>query len=177
MKTDIEARMSQYEEGGIEFAILALVKDPLDNHVQDLARGAKSLQIMSVRMDETKPDWRDFLGSSRRGDGDPLDGSFISGPAEIYTLPQEVINNTILSDEMKHQLTTGDTTQLMERRQKLVDSQYSIQMSILAELESHRADEDKAKRRCFDYTPFIMAWLRIHARKGVIQEIIDSAEE
>ena len=169
--------MSQYEEGGIEFAILALVKDPLDDHVQDLARSAKSLQTMSARLDETEPNWRDFLGSSSRGNGDVLDGSLISGPAERYTLTQEVINNTILSDEMKHHLINENTAQLMERRQTLVDSQSSIQMSILAELESRDADEDKAKRRCFDYTPFIMAWLRIHARKGVIQEIIDSIEE
>ena len=170
--------MSQYEEGGIEFAILSLVKDPLDDHVQDLARIAKSLSLISARLDETKPNWREFLGSSRRGDGDLVDGNFLSGPSEIYTIPGEVVNNnTIWSDEMKRQLTAENTTQLMERRQALVDLQDSIQLSFLAELESRRADEDKAKRRCFDYTPFIMAWLRIHARKGVIQEIIDSMEE
>ena len=169
--------MSQCEEGRIEFAILALVKDPLDDHFQDLSRSAKSLQLISAHLDETRPTWQEFLGLPRRVDGDFPDGSFILGPAEISTLPQEVINNTVLSDEMNHQLTAGNTAQLMERRQALVETQESIRLSILAELESRRADEDKAKKRCFDYTPFIMAWLRIHARKGVIQEVIDSIED
>ena len=176
VKTDIEGRMSQYEEGQIEFAILALVKDPLEDRVQELARSVKSLQFISVQLDEVNPDWSAFLAST--GDsGEIVEDKLILGPDPCYMLSQEVIDNATLSDESRRQLSEGTATELLERRQALVTSQTGIRMSILAEMECRREDEDKATRRCFDYTPFIMAWLRIHARKGVIQDIIDSIEE
>ena len=175
VKPDIEARMAEYEDGQIEFAILSLVKDPLLSLVASLAGNVKSLEVVSAYLDKAKPGWRDFIPSTTADDGHAIEGT-LYGPDADYGLEQDTIDSADLAAGVQENLASEIPTDLLALRQELVTAQAGLRASIRDEQQSIRLDEEKAASRRHDYLSALQAWVRYHAKKSWIRAIMDEAE-
>ena len=172
-KPEIKARMEDYGDGQIEFAVLSLVKDPLLDLVPRLAANVKSLQAISARLDQVRPDWQDFIIEDGEEARWIYDGR-ITGPHEAYNLTVELIETAVLPEAMRHMLLDGSrTADLITCLQGLVKLQRDLRKSIKTEIDSNRRDEGRAAGRRHDYSPLIQSWIRAHARRGVIRTVIE----
>ncbi len=149
-KPDIEARMAQYEEGQIEFAILSLVRDPLLEMIPALAENVKAINALSTRLDVVKPGWKDFIDSSTNGQIAGTD-SLISNPNLSYGLTQEMLDQAEPSQAVID-LCHGDVaSDILGHREQLITTQAGLRMSIREEIQSNQSDEDRAASRTCDY--------------------------
>ena len=149
-KPDIEARMAQYEEGHIEFAILSLVQDPLLEMIPALAENVKSINALSDRLDFIKPGWKDFVDSLGN---DEIMGTndLICSPNLAYGLTQEMLDKTTPSQTMIDLCDSNVVSEILEQREQLSTKQASLRMSIRDEIQSNQSDEERAAARTCDY--------------------------
>lgn len=158
-KPDIEARMAQYEEGQIEFAILSLVRDPLLEMIPALAENVKAIDALSARLDIVKPGWEDFIDSSTHGATAGADGLIIK-PNLAYGLTQELLNQAEAS-QVVMDLCHGDVaSDILEHREQLITTQASLRMSIREEIQSNQSDEERAASRTCDYGARMQTFVR-----------------
>ena len=149
-KPDIEARMAQYEEGQIEFAILSLVRDPLLEMVPALAENVKAINQLSTRLDMVKPGWKDFIDSST--DSAILENyNLISKPNLAYGLTQEMLDHSEASQIVTDLCYCNVASEILRHREQLITMQAGLRMSIREEMQSNRSDEEKAAARTCDY--------------------------
>lgn len=158
-KPEIEARMAQYEEGQIEFAILSLVQDPLVNLVQALAENIKSLSALSARLDVVKPDWQDFMSSSRDGQTITYD-DVLAGVDLNYSLTLQDLNRAKLPDKVVDLCLSNVAQDIMAHRQELITAQAALRMSIKEELQLNVSDEERAAARSCDYGAMMQSFVR-----------------
>src|SRR5467141_2151306 len=52
VKPEIRSRMTEYEEGQIEFSVLSLVRDPILDITRELALNVKCLETVNRQLDE-----------------------------------------------------------------------------------------------------------------------------
>ncbi len=169
----LEARMAEYEEGQIEFGILSIVKDPLLDLVAALAENLKVSVAVSARLDCLKPDWEDFALSKSNGFGMPSEGT--SGePDNGYSLTSIAINEAIIPEKAQQRVDTGGVADLMALKQELINAQLGIRMSIKEEQRSRDADEARSASRRHDYGPAVHAWVRMLAKKQLIEALLVS---
>lgn len=158
-KPDIEARMAQYEEGQIEFAILSLVRDPLLEMVPALAKNVKDINALSTRLDTVKPRWKDFIDSSTNGEFMDTN-SFISSVNLAYGLSQEMLDQAEPSQAVMD-LCHGDVaSDILGHREHLITTQADLRMSIREEIQSNQSDEERAAARTCDYGARIQNFVR-----------------
>lgn len=146
-KPDIEARMAQYEEGQIEFAILALVRDPLLNLGIELAENIGSITQLTAQLDNIKPDWQHFETLSMNGE---LTG-LLTGPDLTYGVTQKDLDAAPLSERVTALCGSDAVEEIVEQRQKLITAQAGLRLSIRDEQQSNQSDLDRAAARSCDY--------------------------
>lgn len=149
-KPDIEARMAQYEEGQIEFAILSLVGDPLLEMIPALAKNVKGINALSTRLDIVKPGWKDFIDSSTNGEITDTD-SFISSLNLAYGLSQEILDRAEPSQAVMDLCHSDVASDILGHREHLITTQAGLRMSIREEIQSNQSDEERAAARTCDY--------------------------
>ena len=149
-KPDIEARMAQYEEGQIEFAILSLVRDPLLEMVPALAKNVKAINQLSTRLDMVKPGWKDFIDSST-DNAIAENYNLISKPNLAYGLTQEMLDHSEVSQIVTNLCYCNVASDILGHREQLIVMQAGLRMSIREEMQSNRLDEEKAAARTCDY--------------------------
>ncbi len=170
-KPDIEARMAQYEEGQIEFAILSLVRDPLLEMIPALAENVKAINALSTRLDVVKPGWKDFIDSSTNGQIAGTDG-LISNPNLAYGLTQEMLDQAEPSQAVID-LCHGDVaSDILGHREQLITTQAGLRMSIREEIQSNQSDEDRAASRTCDYGARMQNFVR---KMRVKQQLLKEA--
>ncbi|GAB7337637.1 hypothetical protein MBLNU457_g2932t1 [Dothideomycetes sp. NU457] len=64
VKPALQARMAQYEEGQIEFSLMAVVQDPIINARNALAVNIKSIREVEIALDSKSSEWRHFIQST-----------------------------------------------------------------------------------------------------------------
>ncbi|KAL1995365.1 hypothetical protein VTN49DRAFT_1552 [Thermomyces lanuginosus] len=167
VKPEIIARMMAYEEDQIEFSVLGLVKDPLINHVNDLAANIKLIQAL-----------RDRLSKLLAGDAAPalLREDELLEPDASYNLTQDDIDRASVPDDRAKRLESIGTDELLKEYTDLREAQRAIRASIKEELQSRQMDEEYAEGRRHDYTAAITLWARMLARKGVIRELVEETK-
>ncbi|SLM40168.1 ubiquitin carboxyl-terminal hydrolase [Lasallia pustulata] len=171
-KPVIEARMADYEEGQIEFAVLALAKDPLFTLVASLADNVMCLRALSARLGDIGSDSKDLQATLEQGTHSLADGTLL-GPDLSYDLSEEAINQAsvpLAAEQKCRDLTVVD---LLAYRQELESEQANLRRSIKEEQESVRSDEARAASRRHDYGPMVQAWVRMLARKQALKPLID----
>jgi ubiquitin carboxyl-terminal hydrolase L5 len=171
LKPDLEARMAQYEDGRIEFAILSLVKDPLIGLRTELALNVKSLSTVSTRLDELAPDWRTFSMFMSEEIGEFSDATLV-GPSVDYSLSEADIFNATLPSDVGIKLAVDTVWDILRYRSALASVQARLRTSIREEEESHHRDEEKVRERRHDYGPAIQTWITFQARKGALRDIL-----
>ncbi|KAL2001250.1 hypothetical protein VTN02DRAFT_1981 [Thermoascus thermophilus] len=166
VKPDILSRMAEYEEDQIEFSILGLVRDPILNLRKELAVNVKSLGKINERLGGIEK-----VGSDTSVDTDALE-HVILGPDDSLGLTQDDIDQATIPENEWEEYQTCTLNELPAHRQKLVTSQRKIRESIVEELQFHRADDDYAAGRRHDYGPAVQLWVRMLARKNIIEDLI-----
>ena len=174
-KPEIEARMAQYEEGQIEFAILSLVQDPLITLVQALAENVKSLSALSARLDVVKPDWQDFISSSKDGDAITYD-DVLSGVDLNYSLTLQDLNHAKLPDKVVDLCLSNVAQDIVAHRQQLITAQAALRMSIKEELQLNVSDEERAAARSCDYGAMMQSFVRKLKAKKRLQLAAQAAQ-
>ncbi|KAK5163078.1 hypothetical protein LTR04_002769 [Oleoguttula sp. CCFEE 6159] len=174
IKPVLEARMAEYEEGQIEFGLLALVKDPTIHHRAQLGANIASLLAVEARLDLLNPDWRAFLssGAATAVADDTAATGVLRGASAVYGISSTDVDTAPIPDSIKNKLPTTCPTALMAAREELVTSQAGLRLAVKEEEECVRQDEEKAACRRRDYGPFIQTWLRMLADNGTLQEMV-----
>ena len=149
-KPDIEARMAQYEEGHIEFAILSLVRDPLLEMIPALAENVSAINVMSTRLDVIKPGWKDLIDFPANGKVAGRN-SLISDPNPAYGLTQESLDQAGPSQAVIDLCHGNVVSDILAHREQLVNLQADLRMSIKEEMQSNQSDEERAAARTCDY--------------------------
>ena len=166
--------MAAYEGDEIEFAILGLVRDPLLTLVPSLGEATKSISATSKRLDEIKPDWRNFITETAAEAGqenDPVEPDLSCG------LDQMSLDAVSLPPEVNEKLQSSSAPELMDYHQERVTARGSIRASILEELESNEEDARKTASRRYDYGAGVQTWLDILANGDFFKSVAEHAEE
>ena len=172
-KPIIEARMAEYEEGQIEFGILSLVKDPLFDLIPALAENLKVLSVVSARLDNLRPDWRENDSeTSTRTDtpSEAISTEFDGGAA----LTPAAIESATIPEAIKQQLESRNVDDLLTFRQQLLTLEAQIRTSIRGEQQACSSDDDRAASRRHDYGPVVQSWVRMLAEKRMVQPLLDA---
>ena len=149
-KPDIEARMAQYEEGHIEFAILSLVRDPLHEMISALAENVKAINVLSARLDIVKPEWQDNC--------EPPTNSEVAGTNSLiresslaYGLTQDILDRAALHQAVVDLCHGSVVSDMLRHREQLIAMQADLRMSIREEIQLNQSDEERAAARASDY--------------------------
>ncbi|KAE8148812.1 ubiquitin carboxyl-terminal hydrolase [Aspergillus avenaceus] len=168
VKPDLITRMSEYEEDQIEFSILGLVRDPLCDLVGKLAANVKSLEVLNQHVVAQE------LGGARTELRltDSIFESTILGPEGSYGLTREQIDRAITPPGLEGQHKRVSMQELSEQQQKLSNEQLELRAAIRDEQQSQWADDDYAARRRYDYGPAVRMWVKLLARKRIIESLL-----
>lgn len=165
---NLQARMAQYEEGQIEFGLLALVRDPLIDHRQHLAENIKLIRACEDRLSKINSDWKAFA-VTEDGSGD----SVITGPSSEYSITiADILQAEIPEATEKRINVDDDITTMIDLRQRAVTDQAGLRAAIRDEENIAAADMQKAESRRHDYGPAIQTWLRMLAEEGILKDLI-----
>ena len=154
-KPDIEARMGQYEEGQIEFAILSLIRDPLLEMVPALAENVRAMDALSTRLDIVEPGWKDFVDHEN-----VVTGGLITSPNLAYGLTQEMLNQAEVSHAVDLLCHCDVASDILGHRERLIDTQMGLRMSIREEIQANQSDEERAAARTCDYGAMMQNFVR-----------------
>lgn len=158
--------MAAYAEGDIEFSILGLVRDPLPDLIQQLASNVRSLEIINERL------------MSQQGPASNTEATLtemtetILGPDPSLGLTRTDIDTAVISEATQAEYRESSPTQLRQHQHELSQAQMDLRGRIREEQQAHRADEDYATGRRYDYGPAIRTWLRCLARKHLLPELL-----
>ncbi|KAI5301373.1 hypothetical protein KEM55_007275 [Ascosphaera atra] len=158
---EIQARMAEYEEDQIEFAVLSVGKDPSISLTSRLCSNIKSLNALDARLSE--------LGSEAAA-SDSENGT-LSGPDVSYGVTKAALDEAELLPPTKELLSSSAIAKLREHRSTLAETQRELRASLQEERQSFHADEQYAAQRRHDYSPAVEQWIRILARKGNVEHL------
>lgn len=158
--------MAAYAEGDIEFSILGLVRDPLPDLIQQLASNVRSLEIVHERLmslqDPAPKTEAIFTGLKET----------VLGPDPSLSLTRADIDAAVISEAAQAEYRDSSPSQLRQHQHELSQAQQELRGRIREEQQAHRADEDHATGRRYDYGPAIRTWLRFLARKQLLAELL-----
>ncbi|KAL4923277.1 ubiquitin C-terminal hydrolase 37 [Aspergillus undulatus] len=173
VKPNIRARMEAYEEDQIEFSILSLARDPLPDLISQLAVNIKQLQSISRTI---------TAGKQREIGADPQTMAFLSdnallGPDASYEVTERVLEEAAVPVSKQEENIGCSADELVKQGIDLGRAQLELRAAIREEQQSRRADEEYAAGRRYDYGPAIRTWLRLLARKQVIEDLVSKTKE
>lgn len=158
--------MAAYAEGDIEFSILGLVRDPLSDLIHQLASNIRSLKTINERlMSQQDPD--SAIDATQAEVGET-----VLGPDPSLGLTRPNIDAAVISEARQAEYRDSPPIQLRQYQHELVEAQRELRGRIREEQQAHRADEDHATGRRYDYGPAIRTWLRFLARKHRLLELL-----
>jgi ubiquitin carboxyl-terminal hydrolase L5 len=160
--------MAEYEEDQIEFSILSVAKDPLVELEDKLAVNVKCLEAVNRWLAS-----REEVEETCPGPECPasLLENTILGPDSSFNLARHRIEGVIIPPDREVQYAKASAEELRQHQYRLSNEQRELRASILEEQQSHRADDDYATGRRFDYGPAVRAWIRLLARKRIIESL------
>ena len=163
--------MSEYEEEQTEFAILGLVKDPLESLVPQLASNINTLMAVTDRLNELRPDWEQFITTIANGETAASESALTSSHPG-YGLHEEPLEDAALIAGADERLSTASPADLMAYHQQLVTDQAGIRASIREEQQSNDTDAERAASRRFDYVYVVQRLLCTLIRKDALGPLL-----
>ena len=156
--------MARYGGDQIEFAILGLVQNPLEQSRDRLAQNISSLRTLRAR----RPNSSEVRTWERDGHPDTL-----LGPDPRYGIDQEMLDRIDQQQGGSPNLRADEGTETLEGTfQELTHAQKALRISVAEAQEADQEDEQKSEGRRFEYGPVLHAWVLFHARRGVIHQIL-----
>lgn len=157
--------MAQYEENQIEFGLLAIVKDPLDEHQSQLRAVKEEVRDLETHLSATTTGWKALA--------DPPNHHAANGD---NTAPENTANGTGTTFAPKDEASEEAMESLLTRRQELLVLQTELKRSIEDEEASSRSDQQRAYERRHDYAPLIHSWLKMLADEdGLVKELFEES--
>jgi ubiquitin carboxyl-terminal hydrolase L5 len=156
----LQTRMLHYQNGGIEFNLLALVKDPLDTAQIDLARNLR----LARAVDDGNDDENDRATIA------------IHDLSEYGIHPDHLLEPPNPEDRTRLVNSSRSQKQLEELIKSVREEGESLRMRVQQEQSAVNAEEEKAKDKRNDYGPFIQKWLMMLAENGVLRELVEGEE-
>lgn len=142
--------MAQYEENQIEFAIMSLVKDPMERSIAELAANLKCISAISKRLSELQPT------QSNETQGPPLTNgntshleSLEKDFADLGVAPAQ-IDASEIPENVKILLAGDSIAALVKYLDELAEMQSELERQILDEQYARLQDAEKADARCRD---------------------------
>ena len=161
-KPDIEKRMSLYEDGQIEFAILSLVKDPRMDLVSALASNVKAIQVLNARLESHDNNLSRHVDSQEIVGGEAI----LAGPDVAYGLTEGAVEQARLPSTLEPILRESVVSDILNYRRELYAAQAKLQASVRDEYETSRLNEAKVNARRHDFGPLALKLAQILARKS-----------
>ncbi|KAF9887126.1 hypothetical protein FE257_010501 [Aspergillus nanangensis] len=165
VRDNILTRMYEYEEDQIEFSILSLARDPLLDLVDKLAINVKSLDILQRHM---------TLSGGCSGQTAFLDPGLentIWGADKSLGLNQDQIDQAQVPAEESSRYQNCSVEDALQYQTHLAHGQQELRAAIREEQQSHRADDEYATGRRYDYGPAVRTWVQFLARKRILEEL------
>ena len=160
--------MAQYEEGQLEFSILSLARNPLLNLIPKLAENVKSISGLSARLDELKPDWREFDIASINDESSSLLDASDAG----YGLTQESTDRAELPEDVARLCASEVVEDIIAKRQQLRTAQAELRFCIKEEQQAIRSDEERAAARKCDYGARMQEFVRrVKTKRRALGEV------
>ncbi|GAB7357008.1 hypothetical protein MBLNU459_g7837t2 [Dothideomycetes sp. NU459] len=166
IQTALTVRMAQYEDGQIEFSLMAVVKDPIDDERERLADNIKSLQCVESKLSEVFPGWKDTFGPHRRDDT-------IDGASEKFGITEDAITFACPSEQFLDSLDTDRVEFLMVIRHETINAQADYRAAVRDRLRDEHADMEKARHRRHDYGSFVQAWLEALVKQDALVPLME----
>lgn len=158
-------------EGGMEFAIMSLVQDPLPRLVEQLAGNVTSIRAINEHLRDMEP--RREEASFNKDLEDPLTNTIL-GPDAAYDLSLDLLDKCHASETIEVVLKCHDYPRVVQHYSELVVQQRSIRIAIKEEQESRRLDQQRAFARRHDVEPTIVklmsAWHVRCSSKGCVRD-------
>jgi len=167
----LAARMADYATGGIEFNMLAMVKDSLLEHRQQLAANIKLLHRIETKLNSSEPDWKAFAGSP---DDEGVAEHLVS-ESDVLGVTSTMIDSAELSAAYENNLRVDDATALIELRQRLIVDQAPLRASVRDEKQSLLDDQNEAADRRNDFGPVVQEWLNMLAENGKLRTMAEGS--
>ena len=164
-KPDIEARMAEYEEDQIEFAILSLVKDPLLESVPALADNVKGLQALASHLKSISTDTNNC--ASLWDQHGCVVTHTLTGPDLNIGLTADVIEQAKVASSIQSVLHSHEVSDVVASQEELCIAQAPLWASVRDECEAQRLDVEKANARRHDYGPLAIKLAQILARRPI----------
>ncbi|OAX80376.1 hypothetical protein ACJ72_05296 [Emergomyces africanus] len=168
-KPEIISRMAEYEDGQIEFSILGLVKDPLIDLKAQLATNIKCIVTIDEQLSTLRSSIPDLGGITATTNCD----SSSTGHDPFVGIEREAMVRADVPEDLRTKYKTATVDELTAYREELINSQKDVRILISEEEQSHHADEDYAAARRHDYGPAVHTWVRLLARKKVIEGLVE----
>lgn len=161
----------QYDDGSVEFCLLALCKCPLSVAVEDLACNTQSLQAVETALSKTMPDWRTHLTH-------PVAATY-PDLAIACGLTQDLITAATpdLSELSKVAASDSDPERLSDIYKDLVKEQGRILAAYKEEATIVAEENEVALRRKKDFAPVVYRAMKTLAEAGVLPSIIKDLRE
>ena len=174
MKPDIEARIAQYEEGQIEFAIMSLVKDPLIDLSEKLAQNVRDLTVLSTRPPGLRrvTSTRDSQDSGR--DPQDFDDEVLLGPHKRYGLSQCTIDACEASTEISDIAQSGADAVRQTALARLIAEQRRLRITTLEEVDARTVERKRVECRQHDFSPLVRKVAEIVAKRNVAEFMKES---
>jgi ubiquitin carboxyl-terminal hydrolase L5 len=165
----LSARMADYAESGIQFSLLALVKDPVGEKKAALLRNVSLLVAAEDKLQTLDASWRSFTETSSASIAS------IASISASFGISEDDLARHHLSDADTARLAKfDDLTSLLDFRRKLADEQGPLRGEVMDCVRSAQDDEAKAVDRQNDYVPFLQAWMGMLAENGELKSLVES---
>jgi ubiquitin carboxyl-terminal hydrolase L5 len=169
IQTTLSVRMAEYEEGQIQFSLMAVVQDPIIQARRALAQNLRSIQAIEARLDELTPDWPSFVAADS-------EDSVVCCPQEVSSLTDAMIAEAPLTPKTAQHLTCTCSETLIRVRTELKKDQTGCLAEIRDSQQTDMLEELESMHRRHDYGSFVKAWMHALVSNGALKSLLDDEQ-
>ncbi|KAG9701086.1 cysteine proteinase, partial [Aureobasidium melanogenum] len=168
VQTSLSVRMAQYEEGQIQFSLMAVVQDPVVEDRRLLAQNVLSLQKTELLFNQAFQDWRNYTTADH-------EYCTLFGGSEEYGLTDRMITEAEISENMAQQLHSSSLESLLKARQELITNQAGCRAQVRDSQQANMMDAEESMHRRHDYGSFVKAWMQALVDNEALKSLVDEA--
>lgn len=166
IQTTLSVRMAEYEEGQIQFSLMAVVQDPIIQARRALAQNLRSIQAIEAQLENVDKDWRSFMTTDS-------DDSVMCDSQEASGVTDAMIAEASLTPKAAKQLTSTCLETLVRLRSELKKDQLGCLADIRDSQQVDMQDGLESMHRRHDYGSFVKAWMHALVSNGALKSLLD----
>ena len=166
VKPVLQDRMAQYEQGQIEFSLMAVVQDRIIAARSELAANIHSLQAVQGALKEHTDPLNDSLATI--ADEGSVDSDLLTGMSVEYGISAVDVDTAETPKDIVDRIKVDSAQGLSQLKTELVTQQGACRAAVRDEMRSKEADAEQAMLRRHDYRPFFTQWVKALKEEGVL---------